>query len=75
MGPSVSVAYSAQIELGFLVRVRVWTSVDLFTGSSLDICLLVQIPGEKLRPVSVSKIDTGLTYGSLLNYVKFKLVV
>ena len=27
--PSVIVAYSAQIELGFLVRVRVWTSVDL----------------------------------------------
>ena len=62
MGPSLSVAYSAQIELGFLARVRVWTTVDLVTGSSLDICLLMQISRGKLRPLSVSKIDTGLTY-------------
>ena len=70
MGPSVSVAYSAQIVLQFLGRVRIWTSVDLLTSSSLDICLLMNISRGKLRPLSVSKIDTGLTYGPLLNYLQ-----
>ena len=63
--PSVSVVYLAQIKLQFLAHVRVWTRVDLVTGSSLNICLLMRISRGKVRPLLISKIDTGLTYGPL----------
>ena len=44
----ISVAYLAQFEFKFLTRVRVQTSVDLFTGSGLKVYSLTQFFGGKL---------------------------
>ena len=44
------VAYFAQFEFEFLSRIRVWTSVDLLTGTGLEHCLCKILEG-----------NTGLT--------------
>ena len=49
----ISVAYLAQFEFKFLTRVRVQTSVDLFTGSGLKGCLFMQFFGGKLGRIPV----------------------
>ena len=55
------VAYSAQFEFEFVTRFRDQTIVDLVTGSSPDICLLMQNSRVKLR---------SLCYGPVLIYLQ-----